>query len=35
VHYFLESERLKRLQPGNDVDLELDESSNRVILKPS
>ena len=35
VHYFLESEHLKRLQPGNEVDIELDESSNRVILKRS
>jgi hypothetical protein len=34
VHYFLESEPLKRLQPGDDVDLALDESSNRVILEP-
>ena len=33
LHYFLESEHLKRLQPGNDVDIELDESSNRVILR--
>ena len=35
VHYFLESERLKRLQPGAEIDLELDESSNRVTLKRS
>lgn len=35
VHYFLESERLKELSPGNEVDLELDERSNRVIVKRS
>jgi hypothetical protein len=34
VHYFLESDRLKRLTPGDEVDVELDERSNRVILKP-
>lgn len=33
VHYFLEAERLKRLSPGNEIDIELDETSNRVILK--
>jgi hypothetical protein len=33
VHYFLESERLKQLSPGSEVDVELDEASNRVILK--
>jgi hypothetical protein len=33
VHYFLEAERLKQLSPGNEIDIELDETSNRVILK--
>jgi hypothetical protein len=33
VHYFLETERLKQLSPGNEIDIELDETSNRVILK--
>lgn len=33
VHYFLEAERLRQLAPGDQVDLELDEASNRVILR--
>lgn len=33
LHYFLEAERLKQLAPGDQVDLELDETGNRVILR--
>jgi hypothetical protein len=33
VHYFLESERLKQLLPGTELDVELDENAGRVILR--
>jgi hypothetical protein len=33
VHYFLEAERLRQLAPGSQVDIELDEASNRVVLR--
>jgi hypothetical protein len=33
VHYFLQAERLKRLEPGSDLDLELDETASRVVLR--
>jgi hypothetical protein len=35
VHYFLESERLKRLAPGSVLDLELDEATRRVVVRPT
>ncbi len=35
VHYFLESETLKRLTPETNLDLELDESAGRVVLRPA
>src|SRR5687768_6150058 len=34
VHYFLESESLKRLTPETNLDLELDESANRLLARP-
>jgi hypothetical protein len=30
VHYFLESPMLKQLEPGSDVELELEGSGNRI-----
>jgi hypothetical protein len=33
VHYFLQAERLKRLEPGSDLELELDEAASRVVLR--
>jgi hypothetical protein len=35
VHYFLESERLKALEPGSVLELQLDEAAKRVILRPA
>jgi hypothetical protein len=33
VHYFLESEHLKALEPGSLLDLQLDEATKRVIVR--
>ncbi len=35
VHYFLESEHFKSLQPGSAVDLELDAATGSVLVRPA
>jgi hypothetical protein len=35
VHYFLEAERFKTLRPGSALDLELDDTPARVIVRAS
>lgn len=35
VHYFLGSERLKRLTPGGIFDLQLDEATRGVVVRPA
>jgi hypothetical protein len=35
VHYFLESPALKRLEPGTNVDLELEPTGNRIRVSPT
>ncbi len=34
VHYFLESELLKRLEPNSQIDLELDAERHRLVVRP-
>ena len=35
VHYFLESEYFKRLQPGSGIDLALDAHGLRILVRPA
>jgi hypothetical protein len=35
VHYFLESERLKDLEAGSVLELQIDEAAKRVIVRPA
>ena len=35
VHYFLESEALRALEPGSVLDLQLDDASKRGIVRPA
>ena len=34
VHYFLESTALKQLEPGHDVELDLEATGNRIRVVP-
>lgn len=34
VHYFLEAERLKALESGREIELELDEGAQSVRIRP-
>src|SRR5437764_6004532 len=34
VHYFLESDALKRLEPGSDIELDLEDTGNRIRVLP-
>ena len=35
VHYFLEAERFKVLEPGSVLELQLDEAAKRLIVRPA